>query len=228
MSEKLKLYTFIVAFGGILIGFNIAGLYVAKPMVSEYFDVLGKIVWLAVLAGIPGFLIGTFTIGKFADKYGRRFMLKINGFLYIISIIGCGLSENAVLFVSFQIFNGLAIGSLSVLSPLYISEISPAAHKIKLISLFPLFALTGLLTGFGLSLLVNNYELNIWYWIFIPQAIPATIFTILTFVIPRSPHWLISTGLHGEAFLILSVLNPELSREKIDEIVNEIDKKFDN
>lgn len=227
MPGKLKLYTIIIALGGFLIGFDIANLFVTKELLLEYFKIYRQIGWLLVFAGVPGFLIGIITIGNFADKYGRCFMFKIIAALFIVSIIGRGFASNGILFVSFQLFNGLAIGGLSVLSPLYISEISPAQYKSLLILFFPFFAVLGLLPSFAGSYIVDNFDTNIWRWLILSEGIPAVIFIIFTYLLPRSPRWLVSIGLHGEAYLILSKLNPNLSGDKIDEMVNEIDKSLE-
>jgi MFS family permease len=226
MPDKLKLYAVVAAFAGFLIGFDIAGLFVSKPFLFEYFQTEGLLNWLVLLAGVPGFLTGIFTIGKLADKFGRRSVLKFTALIFMVSALGSGLSNHIFLFILFQILKGFAIGSLSVIPPLYISEISPAKDKFKMISLFPFFAVTGLLTGFALSFFVNHFESNIWRWIFISEMIPALLYAIGLYLVPQSPRWLVSIGLHGEAYLILSRLNPKLSGQQIDKLVDEIDKSL--
>ena len=224
---KLKFYTIIAAFGGFLIGFDIANLFSSKAMLLEYFSIDSKIAWLVVFSGVPGFLVGIISIGKLADKFGRCFMFKIIAALLFVSLIGRGLANNSILYVSFQLFNGLAIGSLSVLSPLYISEISPSQHKFKLSVLFPFFALIGLLLGFAGSFIFDNLEVKMWRWLILSECIPTLLFMVFIPLLPRSPNWLVSRGLHGEAYLVLSKLNPKLPGNKIDELVNEIDKSIE-
>lgn len=168
MSGKLKLYTTIAAFGGFLIGFSIAGLLVTKPLFFEYFQIKETIESLVIFSGIPGFLIGLIAIGRVADKLGRRFMLIILGFLFLASAIGNGLAINIAMFIIFQFISGLAIGAISVLSPLYISEISPAKYKVRSISLFLLLSLIGMLLGLSAQFLMN-IGINNWRWIFLGE-----------------------------------------------------------
>lgn len=222
MSDKLRINVIVAAFGGFLIGLNIAGLLVIKPLLIEYFQISGAIESLIIFSGVPGFLFGIIAIGRLADKYGRRFMLKVLGFLFLISALGNGLAVNSTMFIIFQIILGLAVGGTSVLSPLYISEISPANFKIRFISLFLLLSVIGMLLGLSISFIMT-VDLNICRWIFLGGALPALLFTLSLYFVVRTPYWLVSIGLHGEAYLVLSELNPKLNGEAIDKLVNEID-----
>lgn len=226
MQEKSLFYTIIVALGGLIIGYNVAVLFITKPFITEFYQ-LGKIMnYMFLISALPGYVIGALTIGNLADKFGRRFMLKTMGYLLLASAIGNGFAINIFLFNTFQLFCGLAIGGTSVLSPLYISEISPKKLKIKRISLFPIYAVIGILLGFVISLIIDEIDLNMLRWILLLEALFAALFIVFLYFIPRSPNWLVSIGLHGEAYLVLSKLNPDLKGEEIDTLVNEIDESI--
>jgi sugar porter (SP) family MFS transporter len=128
-------------------------------------------------------------------------------------------------FVIFRLIGGLAIGGASVLSPLYISEISPARLRGRLVSIGQLAIVSGILISFFTNyFLINTGEDN-WRWMFLAGAVPALAFFILLFFITSSPRWLVMVGKIDLAKDVLTRLNPD---ENIDELLNEIVQSINN
>jgi MFS family permease len=129
MKKSLFLFAFVGALGGFLFGFDTAVINGALPFFRDYFDLDKVMEGWAMSSAIFGCITGAILIGKPGDRFGRRNMLKIMASLFLISAIGTGLSNNVTSFIIFRIIGGLAVGGSSVLSPMYISEISPAKYR---------------------------------------------------------------------------------------------------
>lgn len=177
----------------------------------------------AVSSAIVGCIIGSISIGKSGDIFGRRFMLKILAFLFLISAIGLALSTSFTVFVIFRFTGGLAIGGASVLSPMYISEIAPAKIRGRLVSISQLTIVSGILLSFFSNYLLINTGENNWRWMFFAGAVPAAAFFTLLFFISQSPRWLVMVGKVKKAKEVISNLNPG---EKIDEEMEEINQSI--
>ena len=227
MNGKSLLYSIIASIGGLILGYNVAVLFITKSFISEYYHLAEATNFMFLISTIPGYLVGALTIGRLADKFGRRFMLITLGCLFFICALGNVFATNVILFSTFHLICGIAIGGTSVLSPLYISEISPKKSKTIQISLFPVFALVGILIGFVISLIVTDFDLNKWRLILGIEAFFSILFIVFLYFVPRSPNWLISIGLHGEAYLVLSQINPDLKGDEIDDLVNEMDEPYE-
>ena len=136
-------------------------------------------------SAIVGCIIGSISIGKSGDIFGRRFMLKILAFLFLISAIGLALSTSFTVFVIFRFTGGLAIGGASVLSPMYISEIAPAKIRGRLVSISQLTIVSGILLSFFSNYLLINTGENNWRWMFFAGAVPAAAFLHCYFLLAR-------------------------------------------
>ena len=138
-----------------------------------------------------GTVLGAMTGGFFADKLGRKTSLFWIGALFLVSALGSALAQDIYIFMSFRLIGGLCIGAYSVVSPLYISEIAPAARRGMLVALFQFNIVFGILIAY-----VSNYLLqgtnssNDWRWMLGIVAFPSLIFTVLTLFISESPRWL--------------------------------------
>lgn len=224
MPKILFLYTIVAALGGFLFGFDTAVINGALPFFRDHFQLDKVMVGWVMSSAIFGCIVGAIGIGRPGDKYGRRFMLKITGFLFLVSAIGTGLATDITMFIVFRIIGGLAIGGASVLSPMYISEVAPPKYRGRFTILFQLSLVIGILAAFATDLALINTGVNNWRWMFISEAAPALIFIVLLFFVGRSPRWLVKNGLHGEAYLVLTQTNSGLDVDKLlDEISNSID-----
>jgi sugar porter (SP) family MFS transporter len=139
--------------------------------------------------------------------------------LFLISAIGSGLAWSFGSFVAFRVIGGLAIGGASVLSPLYIAEIAPAAYRGRLTVTFQLAIVVGILVAFFSDYLLLNTGINNWRWMFISGALPALVFFILLFRVSQSPRWLVMKGDLQQARQVLQEVNPGTD---IEQLINEI------
>ena len=191
MPKSLYLYTIVAALGGFLFGFDTAVINGALPFFRDHFELDKVMEGWAMSSAIFGCIIGAIGVGRLGDKYGRRYMLKITAFLFLVSAIGTGMASNITLFIIFRIIGGLAIGGASVLSPVYISEIAPPKYRGRFTILFQLSLVVGILLAFATDLALINTGVNNWRWMFMSEAIPALLFFVLLFYAGRSPRWLV-------------------------------------
>jgi len=229
MSKSNKRYmvgsSLTAALGGLLFGFDTAVISGTIPFITKYFQLTHAMLGWAVSSALIGCIIGSVTIGKPGDIYGRKFMLKILALLFLISAVGSAISHTLTQFVVFRFIGGLAIGGASVLSPLYISEIAPARLRGRLVSIGQLAIVSGILISFFSNYFLINTGENNWRWMFLAGAVPALAFFILLFFISQSPRWLVMVGKTEEAKKVITKLNPG---ENIDVVMDEISKSINN
>ncbi len=224
MNKSLYLYTFVAALGGLLFGFDTAVINGAIPFFTEHFGLTDAMKGWAVSSALIGCVIGALAVGKPGDYFGRRLVLRTLALLFLVSAIGSGLAWDFSSFIIFRVIGGLAIGGASVLSPLYISEIAPAAYRGRLAVTFQLAIVTGILVAFFSDYLLLNTGVNNWRWMFISGALPAVIFFVLLFFVSQSPRWLVMKGDLNQAREVLKEVNPDTDTEElITEIRNSVD-----
>jgi sugar porter (SP) family MFS transporter len=226
MPRSLYLYTIVAALGGFLFGFDTAVINGALPFFRDHFELEKVMEGWAMSSAIFGCIAGAIGIGRPADKYGRRYMLKITALLFLVSAIGTGLAGNITQFIIFRIVGGLAVGAASVLSPIYISEIAPPKYRGRFTILFQLSLVVGILVAFATDLALINTGNNNWRWMFISEAGPAVLFFALLFFVGRSPRWLVKKGLMEEAKGVIDKTNIGTSNGRLlEEIKNSIDNE---
>jgi len=191
----------VASLAGMLFGFDtavIAG--VTHSLVSEFALTPGGLGW-AVSSALWGTLLGALAIGSPADRFGSRDLLRWVGFLYMVSAIGCAIAWNLPTFLVFRFLAGVAIGSSSVLAPVYISEISPAERRGALVGLFQINIVVGILLAYCSNFLVAGVvdAAIAWRVKLAVAVLPAATFFVLLFTIPNSPRWLALKGRVDEA-----------------------------
>jgi len=227
MKRILYVYSFVAALGGFLFGFDMSVIAGTIPFITEYFQLSDTLLGYAVSSALVGCVIGAISVGKPGDIFGRRSMLKVMGALFLISAIGTGTANNLTIFVVFRFIGGLAVGGASVLSPMYISEISPAKIRGRLVAITQLAIVTGALTAFFSNYLLVGMGVNNWRWMFLAELIPALSFFILLFFVSQSPRWLVKMERFDEARSVIQSVNHEANVEKvINEITQSINKEI--
>jgi sugar porter (SP) family MFS transporter len=221
-SSHIWLISFIAALGGLLFGYDWVVIGGAKPFFERFFELKDASAsgWVNSCALI-GCLIGALGTGVLSDKFGRKRLLILSAFIFIVTSLGNAFAQNFDLFVAWRILGGVAIGLASGLSPMYIAEVAPAAMRGKLVSLNQLTIVIGIL----LAQFVNWYlvrELpthasdefirNSWYgqsawrWMFALTAVPSAVFFFGMFFVPESPRWLAKRGQHERARSVLTAI----------------------
>ncbi|MCY1719384.1 sugar porter family MFS transporter [Prolixibacteraceae bacterium Z1-6] len=218
MKNNILLYTFTAAIGGLLFGFDTAVINGALPFFSEHFALDGAMQGWSVSSGLIGCVIGAIFIGKPSDIFGSRSMLKFLAVLFVVTALGTGLAPNFTIFIIARIIGGIAIGGASVLSPVYISEISPAEFRGRLGSVFQLAIVIGILLAFASDLALLNTGENNWRFMFLSGGIPAIAFFAMLFFVPSSPRWLVKAGKEKEAKRVLL----QLAVSDAGSLINEI------
>jgi SP family sugar:H+ symporter-like MFS transporter len=224
----------VAALGGFLFGYDSAVINGAVAAVADRFNAAPVSLGFAVASALLGAAAGALTAGRFADRFGRLFTMKIAAVLFFISALVAGLAPNLVVLVIGRIIGGLGVGVASVIAPAYIAEVAPARIRGRLGSLQQL----AIVTGIFLSLLVDFlfaraaggsrgqlwFGLEAWRWMFLAMVVPALVYGVLTLTIPESPRYLIATHRIPEARRILSTL---LGERGLDVKINRIQETME-
>ncbi len=188
---------------GLLFGFDTVVISGVTESVGKVFELEKGGFWygFAVASALVGTLIGALIAGVPGDRYGSRDTLKVVGFMYVVSALGCAFCWNLESFNVFRFIGGLAIGASSVLAPVYISEIAPAERRGALTGLFQFNIVLGILLAFLSNALVEQFSggQDLWRLKLGIAAVPAVLFAILMYTIPQSPRWLSNRGRVDEA-----------------------------
>jgi SP family arabinose:H+ symporter-like MFS transporter len=160
MNNKENVYlifiSLVAALGGLLFGFDTAVISGTTPYIQPFFHLSDIGLGWTVSSLLGGCIIGVAFAGKIGDQLGRRLSLIISSILFFVSAIGSALVSDVSLFVSFRVIGGLAVGVASMLSPMYISEISPAKQRGRLVSLYQLAIVVGILLAFISNVLLKD------------------------------------------------------------------------
>jgi len=236
MNELSKVkYTYLIcavaAFGGLLFGYDTAVIAGAIGYLQVKFELSPMLTGWAASSAIWGCVFGALFSGALSDKYGRKKVLLLSGLLFTLSALGSAVPDNLTQFVMARFIGGLGVGSASMLSPLYISEIAPAKIRGMLVTLYQLAIVFGINIIYIVNYLIANTHDQVWNvqlgWRYMlgSEGIPAILFFILLFFVPESPRWLVKENRSDEALKILNKINgPEETHQilkEIKEAVNE-------
>lgn len=219
----------IAALGGLLFGFDTAVISGTTPFIKPFFNL--NDIWLGwtVSSLLFGCIIGVVSAGKPSDIFGRKKTLMVAALLFVVSAFGSALANRLVVFILFRIFGGLGVGIASMLSPMYISEISPPARRGRLVSFNQLAIVIGILLAFISNALLVDTGANNWRWMLAVMGVPALLFFIFLFFAPESPRWLVQKGFSDKAYFILEKINGDVAaRLELDTIENSIREEEDS
>lgn len=217
--------TMVAALGGLLFGYDTAVISGAIGLLEKKFELSAAMKGWAASSAIIGCIVGAMFAGGLSDKFGRKKILLLTAILFGISSITAAIPANLTQFVMARFLGGLGIGAASMLSPLYITELAPAAIRGRLVSLYQLAIVIGILLIFFVNLLIQgqgdeawNVEYG-WRYMLGSGILPAALFFIAIFFVPESPRWLMKDGKEKEALDILTKINGPASANRIqDEI----------
>jgi sugar porter (SP) family MFS transporter len=216
--------------GGLLFGYDWVVIGGAKPFFERFFLLNSEFIrgW-ANSCALVGCLVGALLAGSLSDRFGRKPLLLVCAFLFAVTSIGNGLAPNFLVFVTWRILGGVAIGLASSLSPMYIAEMAPAKMRGILVSFNQLTIVIGiLLAQFVNWFLVRDlpakpseeflaqswYVLTSWRWMFALTALPAFLFLISMVGVPESPRWLAKNGRPDRARVVLTRIGGEAYAHK--------------
>lgn len=191
------------ALGGLLFGFDTAIISGAIPFIKIYFQLNEFLLGWAVSSILIGCAFGAAFAGTLADKIGRKKTLFICAFLFGLTGIGVAFANTFLVFILFRIAGGVAVGTAAMVVPMYIAESVPAQLRGRMVALYQLAIVAGILLAYMVNYLLTSNGDNNWRLMFASQAAPATLFFIALFLVPETPRWLISNGFSSQAFDIL-------------------------
>ncbi len=223
-KRKVIFWSITVALGGFLFGFDTAVISGAEQTIQKLWELNDAMHGLAVGIALYGTVLGALFGGLPAERIGRKKTLFWIGVLYLISAIGSALSPDVYTFMVFRFLGGLGVGASSVAAPMYISEISPADSRGRLVALFQLNIVVGILVAFVSNYLIGTGTGDMtWRWMVGVEAFPAMVFVLMVFFVPNSPRWLlVKRGDEEGARNVLNIINPATVESEIQAIKDSI------
>lgn len=191
MRSNISFISLVAAMGGFLFGFDTAVISGAEQTIQRLWQLDDFYHGLAVAMALYGTVIGALVGGWPSDKFGRRKTLFFVGALYLISALGSAVANDVYTFMIFRFIGGLGVGASSVAAPMYISEISPARLRGRMVGMFQFNVVLGILIAYVSNYLLEGSGENDWRWMLGVEAIPSVLFMALLSFIPESPRWLI-------------------------------------
>ena len=215
--------------GGFMFGYDSGVINGTQKGLEAAFG-LGRLgIGVNVGAILIGSSIGAFTAGRLADSIGRRNVMILAAILFLVSALLAGAASTSALFIIARIIGGFGVGAASVISPVYISEVTPASVRGRLSSIQQVMIITGLTGAFVANFALARYAggstarfwlgYEAWRWMFWLQAIPAAIYFIGLLFIPESPRYLVVKGRDDRAREVCARLfGAEVGDRKVAEI----------
>jgi sugar porter (SP) family MFS transporter len=224
LNAYLAKSALVAALGGLLFGFDTAVISGTTGALTETYHLVPRLLGITVSSAIWGTVLGSMLAGFPGERYGRRDSLRGLAVLYLISGLGCAVAWSWHALVAFRFIGGLGIGGSSVLGPMYIAEIAPAKWRGRLVGLFQFNVVFGILLAYLSDYLIGlkQFGASEWRWDLGVTAIPAALFFVLLFTIPRSPRWLAMKGRIAEARSVLQLTGDENFEHDLEEIVQSI------
>lgn len=231
------------AFGGFLFGYDTAVISGTISLVKQQFSLSTLMEGWFVSSALVGCILGVAVAGEISDRFGRKASLIASGLLFCISAFGCALCGSHTELILFRLVGGLGIGIASMLSPMYISEVSPANIRGRMVALYQLAICLGIVAAYfanawlmnistntaafsGSSVMHKVFVSEVWRAMFGASAIPALFFFSAMFFVPESPRWFAAKGNDRKAEAILSRINGgETARKELSSIKEALQKE---
>lgn len=210
----------VAALGGFLFGYDTAVISGTIKQVTSLFQLDTIESGWYVGCALIGSIVGVLFAGLLSDKLGRKLTMILSAVLFSTSAIGCAICSNFDQLVIYRIIGGMGIGVVSIVSPLYISELAVPEYRGRLVSLYQLAVTIGFLGAYLVNYQLLNYSLvhagegagwlhlifvsEVWRGMLGMETLPALLFFMIIFLIPESPRWLVVRGNHEKASTILS------------------------
>jgi SP family arabinose:H+ symporter-like MFS transporter len=212
------------ALGGFLFGFDTAVISGTTQALTAVYHLSPEQLGLTVSMALIGTVIGAMTAGIPGQKYGGRETLRFLAVCYVVSALGCAFAWNWDVLLAARFIGGIGIGGSSVLGPVYIAELAPAKMRGRLVGMFQINVVIGILLAYLSNYIFASLELGSaeWRWQLGIAALPAVAFLILLFGIPPSSRWLVTQKRVEEARGVLQSMGAEDAEGELREIVDSI------
>ncbi len=207
--NKIFFWSFSVALAGLLFGFDTIVISGADKKLQGLWNSSDVFHGFVVMASaLWGTLAGAIFGGIPTNRYGRKNILITIGVLYFISAVGAALANDPFTFAFFRFIGGLGIGASTIAAPGYITEISPPEKRGRLVAMYQLSIVIGILMAFLSNFLLRNAGEDAWRWMIGVAAFPSLIYMIAVLYIPNSPRWLAMKGKTAQAEKVLKAIAP--------------------
>ncbi|HXU99813.1 MAG TPA: sugar porter family MFS transporter [Caulobacteraceae bacterium] len=218
----------VATIGGFMFGYDSGVINGTQKGLSEAFHLSDLMLGVNVGAVLLGCAAGAFTAGRASDVFGRRNVMIVAAALFIVSALAAGAAATSAEFILARLIGGLGVGAASVLSPVYISEVAPAAVRGRLTTVQQIMIIIGLTGSFVVNWLIAQWAGGstsvimghpAWRWMFWAQVIPAGVFLVSLLFIPESPRFLVARGRLAKAEAVLARLfGADVAKAKAAEI----------
>ena len=217
LNALLVRSTLVGALGGLLFGFDTAVISGTTHQLTQVFGLSAGALGLTVSIALWGTVIGAIGAGPLGQKIGGREALRIMAILYVVSALGCALAWNWPSLLCFRLIGGLGIGGSSVLGPVYLAELAPARLRGRLVGLFQINIVAGILLAYASNYAVAQFigGAAAWRWQFGVATLPAIFFALFLFGIPRSSRWLVTQNRIDEARRVLEMMGTPNSEAEL-------------
>lgn len=191
------------ALGGLLFGFDIAIITGAGPFIAHTFSLNDLGLGWAFSSLLFGCVLGCFIAGKLTDRYGRKKLLILVATLFALTSVATALAGNFTIFVTARFLGGVAVGGVSLLSPMYVAEVAPPHLRGRMGTLYQLSIITGVIVSYGINYLLRGTGPDNWRWMFLSGVVPSAVFLLLIALAPETPRFLAKAGKADQAFHVL-------------------------
>ncbi|HEY2471465.1 MAG TPA: sugar porter family MFS transporter [Terracidiphilus sp.] len=207
------------ALGGLLFGFDIAIITGAGPYLAKQFALSDLGLGWAFSSLLFGCALGCIIAGRLTNRWGRKKLLLFIAVLFAGTSVETALAPDFTAFVVARFLAGLAVGGVSLLSPMYLAEVSPASMRGRLGTMYQMSIIVGILISFGLNYLLRNIGGNNWRWMFFTGVVPSAVFCLFISIAPETPRFLAMKGKVRDALVVLErvggKMNAQLQLEQI-------------
>jgi sugar porter (SP) family MFS transporter len=223
--NRIIIWSITVALAGFLFGFDTVVISGADKQLQALWQSSDSFHgWVVISGALWGTVLGALFAGIPTNKYGRKNTLIWIGVLFSISAIGSALSNDPITFAIFRFIGGIGVGVSTIAAPAYISEISPADKRGKLVGFYQFSLVFGILIAFLSNYMLSGLGENAWRWMVGVEGIPAIIYTIFVLTVPKSPRWLITQGRIDEAKKVLLLIDPNQDVNEAVALIQQDDK----
>jgi SP family arabinose:H+ symporter-like MFS transporter len=201
------------ATGGLLFGFDVAIISGAGPFLARHFELGDLGLGVAFSSLLFGCAIGSAAAGRLSDRYGRRFVLLWIAALFALTSVATAVAWDFPSFLAARFIGGLAVGAVSLVSPMYVAEVAPAAVRGRLGALYQMSIVTGILASYCINSGLHDIGPDNWRWMFGTGVIPSVVFLALLLRAPETPRFLFMAGRGDEARAVMQRIGD--SREEV-------------
>ena len=214
--KQVFYWSLVAALAGFLFGFDTVVISGADKKLQTLWDSSDRFHGFVVMAmALWGTVAGAIFGGIPTQRFGRKQTLLWIGIFYTLSALGSALANDPITFAAFRFLGGLGVGISTIAAPAYISEIAPAKDRGRLVGLYQLSLVLGILIAFISNYLLSGIGTHDWRWMMGVEAFPAIFYTFLCLRIPKSPRWLITKNRMEEAKAIFKKININSSFEEL-------------